>query len=141
MLLFRVITLIRVINSFLKQVYSFSRKSDGKTFAVTKLSSNIPVNLPPNQFSLDGVKFVSTPNTNKTHLFVRSQSNTSQIYYSYQDWKTGAWSKYTPIGDNKHYLAYDFDVVLNTFVWVSLHNLIIIFVYCMVLVPRLLLFM
>ena len=54
-----------------------------------------------------------------THLFVRSQSNQSRIYYSYQQWEKGVWSSFVPIGDDKNFLMYDFDVVVNTFVWVS----------------------
>ena len=96
----------------------FTRQSDG-TFALKKLTSDIPTDLPTSQFSLDSVKFVRTQGTNKTHLFVRSQSHKSRLYYGYQDWKSGEWSEFKPIGDNDQYLLFDFDVVLNTFVSVS----------------------
>uniref|UniRef100_A0A1X7SE35 Uncharacterized protein n=1 Tax=Amphimedon queenslandica TaxID=400682 RepID=A0A1X7SE35_AMPQE len=68
------------------------------------------------QFSLDSVKFVRTQETNKTHLFVRSQSHKSRLYYGYQDWGSGEWSEVKPIGDSDLYLYFDFDVVVNTFV-------------------------
>lgn len=100
-------------------MYLFSRQLQSNNYNVAKLSTSIPVNLPPTHFSLDSVKFVHTPITNKTHLFVRSQSNHSELYYSYRDWEKGMWSTFVPIGGSKHYLAYDFDVVVNTFVWVS----------------------
>ena len=75
--------------------------------------------MPSPEFSRDGVKVVSTTTTSMTHLFVRSQSNQSRIYYSYQQWEKGVWSSFVPIGDDKNFLMYDFDVVVNTFVWVS----------------------
>jgi hypothetical protein len=98
------------------QVYSFSRSSDN-SYAVAKLSADIPAGLPPAHFSLDSVKTIDTYEYNMTHLFVRSQSNHSEVYYSFQDWKTGTWSKFTSIVKSNHFLAYDFDVVLNRFVW------------------------
>ena len=94
-------------------------QSNNNSYAVTKLSTNIPAGLQPSQFSLDSVKLIRTPQTNQTHLFVRSQNNESRLYYSYHDWSDGTWSDFRPIGDDKHFLQYDFDVVLNTFLWVS----------------------
>ena len=86
----------------------------GTTFSVQRLSSSIPANLDPSRFSVDGVKVITA--NNFTHLLVRSQSNTSRIYYSYQNQSTAAWSQFEPIGDDKNHLQYDFDVALNSYV-------------------------
>ena len=69
---------------------------------------------------MDGVKAVNA--NNLTHLFVRSQSSHSRVYYSYRDRSSGKWSKFVLIGDDKSSLIYDFDVVVNTFVNVSNNN-------------------
>lgn len=96
----------------------FTRQSD-ESFALKKLTLDIPMDLSTTQFSLDSVKFVRTQETNKTHLFVRSQTHKSRLYYGYQDWSSGEWSEFKPIGDSDLYLYFDFDVVVNTFVSVS----------------------
>ena len=86
-------------------------------FRVTKLTTAIPFTLSRAQCSVDGVKLLNAHNL--THLFVRSQTNQSRVYYGYQDWEKGAWSKFVAIGDDNNHLKYDFDVVENTFVNVS----------------------
>ena len=83
------------------------------------MSSDIPLTLTVSECSMDGIKIMNVHNL--THLFVRSQSNESRIYYSYQDWKKGVWSKFVPIADDKNHLKYDFDVVENTFVKVYMY--------------------
>lgn len=96
------------------QVYAFTEgKAGNDNFTVTKLTTNIPSSLPVSKFSLDAIKLLSVPNV--THMFVRSQSNRSRIYHSYQEWKSGTWSAFKPIGDDDNHLVYDFDVVINTF--------------------------
>ena len=101
------------------QVYTFAKSADS-SFQVTKLTSGIPLTLTSSQCSSDGIKILNVHNF--THLFIRSQSNMSRIYYGYQEWKKGEWSKFVPIGDDDDHLAYDFDVVENTFVRVSKQN-------------------
>ena len=98
------------------QLYSFVEGTDS-SFRVTKLTTDIPLTLSRAQCSVDGVKLLNA--FNLTHLFVRSQTNQSRIYYGYQDWNKGALSKFVALGDDKNHLKYDFDVVENTFVNVS----------------------
>ena len=100
-------------------MYTFQQEG-GTTFSAQKLSSSIPVNVDPSKFSVDGVKVITA--NNLTHLLVRSQSNTSRIYYSYQNQTTAAWSKFEPIADDKSHLQYDFDVAFNGFVKVCLQR-------------------
>ena len=98
---------------FPSQVYMFSHRG-GEMFSLEKLSSSIPVNLDPSKFSVDGVKVIVA--NNLTHLLVRSQSNTSRIYYSYQNQTTAVWSQFEAIADDKSHLQYDFDIAFNGFV-------------------------
>ena len=95
------------------QVYLFKQQG-GNNFSTQKLSSSIPVNIDKSKFSVDGVKVITA--NNLTHLLVRSQTNASRIYYSYQNQTTGVWSAFEAIADDKNHLQYDFDVAFNGFV-------------------------
>ena len=95
------------------QVYLFKQQG-GNNFSTQKLSSAIPVNIDKSKFSVDGVKVITA--NNLTHLLVRSQTNASRIYYSYQNQTTGVWSAFEAIADDKNHLQYDFDVAFNGFV-------------------------
>ena len=84
-------------------------------FVLTKLSTNIPVNLSPSNFSLDAVQCVLLKN--RIHLFVRSQTNSSRLFWSYSSENdTSDWSKCVAIGSSDERLHYDAYAVINTFV-------------------------
>ena len=97
-------------------MYSFTLLANG-TFAVTNVTYTIPVNLQPTAFTLDSVKILEA--NDLTHLFVRSQSNQSRLFYSYRN-SAGSWTKFIALGDNSNFLKYDFDVVFNNYVKVSM---------------------
>ena len=100
-----------------EQAYGFFLESQN-TFKVTKISSSIPCTMSHDEFSLDGIKFIKLHN--RTHLFVRSQTNRSRIYYGYQEWSKGVWSSFDGIADDDNHLKYDFDVAVNEFVEVCI---------------------
>ena len=97
------------------KVYSFTLLANG-SFAITKLTTTIPFNLQPTNFTRDSVKILKA--NDLTHLFVRSQSNQSRLYYSYKE-LAGSWTKFVALGDDSNFLKYDFDVVFNNYVKVS----------------------
>ena len=90
-----------------KQAYGFFLESQN-TFKVTKISSSIPCTKSRDEFSLDGIKFIKLHN--RTHLFVRSQTNHSRIHYGYQEWSKGVWSSFDGIADDDNHLKYDFEI-------------------------------
>ena len=101
-------------NPSLPQVYLFSQNS-GNHFTETKLSTDLPVNLQPSQFSLDPVKCIVLKNL--IHLFARSQSSDSKVYWTYSNGSSPSlWSPWKYIGSGSDYLKYDPFVVINNFV-------------------------
>jgi len=82
------------------------------SFTEIKLSTSIPTTLQPSSFSLDPIQAIVL--SRNTHLFVRSQSNTSRLFWS---WNNGSdWSDWVAIGDSSDYLAYDPYVAVNILV-------------------------
>ena len=81
-------------------------------FTETKLSTGIPTDLKPSQFSIDPVRCVLLKNA--THVFARSQSATSsRVYWSYLN---GNLTKWVAIGDGSKHLTYDPYIAINAFV-------------------------
>ena len=95
------------------QVYVYKQSGAGaSSYTQTKLSASIPTTLQPSSFSLDPIQAITL--SRNTHLFARSQSNTSRLYWS---WNNGSdWSGWVAIGDSSDYLAYDPYVAVNSLV-------------------------
>ena len=88
------------------------RQTGASDYTEVKLSTSIPTTLQSSSFSLDPIQAIVL--SQNTHLFVRSQSNTSRLYWS---WNNGSdWSDWVAIGDNSDYLAYDPCVAINSLV-------------------------
>ena len=87
-------------------------ETEANDYTEIKLSTSIPTTLQPSSFSLDPIQAIVL--SRNTHLFVRSQSNISRLYWSWNDGSN--WSDWVAIGDNSDYLAYDPCVAINSLV-------------------------
>ena len=87
----------------------FAMASDGQVYLVTPSFSvsevglgKLPVTLDPKKFSVDPVQAVNLENLHTIFVFVRSQTNSSLLYYCYANTSIGklSWSKWSQIGDS-----------------------------------------
>ena len=88
--------------------------SNPKTFTMVQLSKDLPINKDQKAFSRDPVRVIY--HENRTHIFVRSQTNTSQLFY---DTLNGSLMlenpKWAVIGSSSDNLQFDAHAAVNTF--------------------------
>ena len=88
--------------------------SNPKEFTLVLLSKDLPANLDKKDFSRDPVRAIY--HKNRTHIFVRSQTNTSQLFYNTLDEKLNLENvKWALIGSSDDYLKFDAHAAINTF--------------------------
>ena len=81
---------------------------------IPTLSSDLPANLAPSAQSLDPIQVVTVKN--KTFVFMRSLTNTSQLYWnSFNGSLNFDHKKWKQLGDGGEYLTFDPYAAVNTF--------------------------
>lgn len=103
-----------VLNPF--QVSALVQSQSNPTeFQRQVLTSDLPVNLDPSQQSLDPIQAVTLKN--ETYLFVRTLTNTSQVYWNRfnNTLLKFANTKWKQLGDGSDYLTFDPYAAVNTF--------------------------
>ena len=88
--------------------------SNPKAFTLAQLSKDLSMNLDKKDFSRDPIQTIY--HKNRTHIFVRSQTNTSQLFYNTLNEKLNIENvKWALIGSSDDYLKFDAHAAVNTF--------------------------
>lgn len=89
-------------------------QSNSTEFQRQVLTSDLPVNHDPSQQSLDPVQAVTLKG--ETYLFVRTLTNTSQIFWNrFNSTLKFVHKKWKQLGDGSHHLTFDPYAAVNTF--------------------------
>lgn len=87
---------------------------DPKSFVTEQLSTDLPMNKDPKDFSQNSIQAVF--HNDRTHVFVRSQTNMSQLFYLSLDANLKIDNpKWALIGSSSDYLKFDAHAAVNTF--------------------------
>lgn len=88
-------------------------QSDPQNFVAQQISRDLPTNNDQKDFSQSPIQAIV--HNNRTHVFVRTQTNTSQLYHLSVNSKFDFDPKWTLIGSSGDYLKFDAHAAVNSF--------------------------